>query len=43
MTAYSPTSTNPPSLTVMKQEWRRLTFLHWAYDPAVVQALLPEG
>ena len=27
----------------MKQEWRRLTFLHWAYDPAVVQALLPEG
>jgi uncharacterized protein YqjF (DUF2071 family) len=43
VTAYSPTSTNPPSMTVMKQEWRRLTFLHWAYDPAVVQALLPEG
>jgi uncharacterized protein len=27
----------------MKQEWRRLTFLHWPYDPAVVQALLPVG
>jgi uncharacterized protein YqjF (DUF2071 family) len=27
----------------MKQEWRRLTFLHWPYEPAVVQRLLPEG
>jgi uncharacterized protein len=43
MTTYSPTSANPTSTTVMKQEWRRLTFLHWAYDPAVVQALLPAG
>jgi uncharacterized protein YqjF (DUF2071 family) len=43
VTAYSPTSTNPPSMTVMKQEWRRLTFMHWAYEPAVVQALLPAG
>jgi uncharacterized protein YqjF (DUF2071 family) len=25
------------------QEWSRLTFLHWAYDPAVVQRLLPGG
>jgi uncharacterized protein len=30
-------------MTVMKQEWRRLTFLHWPYDPAVVQRLLPDG
>jgi uncharacterized protein YqjF (DUF2071 family) len=30
-------------MTVMKQEWRRLTFLHWPYEPAVVQRLLPEG
>ncbi|BEP13821.1 DUF2071 domain-containing protein [Acidothermaceae bacterium B102] len=43
VTTYLPTSTNPPSTTVMRQEWRRLTFLHWSYDPAVVQALLPEG
>ena len=24
------------------QTWRNLTFLHWAYDPATVQALVPE-
>lgn len=23
--------------------WQQLTFIHWRYDPAVVQALLPEG
>ncbi len=23
--------------------WNTLTFLHWAYDPAVIQALLPPG
>jgi uncharacterized protein len=28
---------------VMRQRWERLTFLHWAYDPAVVQRLLPDG
>jgi uncharacterized protein YqjF (DUF2071 family) len=27
----------------MRQRWERLTFLHWPYDPAVVQALLPVG
>src|SRR5699024_7090249 len=25
------------------QEWEFLTFLHWAYDPAVAQGLVPEG
>ena len=25
------------------QDWEYLTFLHWAYDPAVVQALVPAG
>jgi uncharacterized protein YqjF (DUF2071 family) len=25
------------------QRWRRFTFLHWAYDPADVQRLLPSG
>lgn len=25
------------------QRWRVITFLHWAYDPAVVQRLLPSG
>ena len=28
---------------VMRQRWERLTFLHWAYDPDVVQRLLPAG
>jgi uncharacterized protein len=28
---------------VMYQHWRTLTFLHWRYDPAVVQRLLPAG
>ena len=27
----------------MSQTWRRLTFLHWPYEPALVQALLPAG
>lgn len=28
---------------VMRQRWARLTFLHWPYEPAVVQRLLPAG
>jgi uncharacterized protein len=28
---------------VMRQRWERLTFLHWALDPADVQRLLPAG
>jgi uncharacterized protein YqjF (DUF2071 family) len=27
----------------MQQTWKRLTFLHWRYDPAVVRPLLPKG
>ena len=27
----------------MVHRWEQLTFLHWPYDPAVVQALLPDG
>jgi uncharacterized protein YqjF (DUF2071 family) len=27
----------------MLQRWERLTFLHWAFDPPVVQRLLPPG
>jgi uncharacterized protein len=27
----------------MSQTWRRLTFLHWPYDPALVRPLLPPG
>jgi uncharacterized protein YqjF (DUF2071 family) len=28
---------------IMRQRWERLTFLHWAFDPADVQRLLPPG
>lgn len=28
---------------VMLHRWELLTFLHWSYDPAVVQSLLPPG
>lgn len=27
----------------MRQRWERLTFLHWAYEPAAVQSFLPGG
>ncbi len=27
----------------MRQRWERLTFLHWPFDPADVQRLLPDG
>ena len=27
----------------MKQQWRDLAYIHWRYDPAVVQELLPTG
>ncbi len=28
---------------VMHQRWEEVTFLHWLYDPAAVQRLLPAG
>jgi uncharacterized protein YqjF (DUF2071 family) len=27
----------------LKQTWRRLTFLHWAYDPDRIRPLIPAG
>ncbi|MGW8565837.1 YqjF family protein [Isoptericola sp. NPDC055881] len=30
-------------LVASRQRWHAVTFLHWAYPPAVVQALLPSG
>jgi uncharacterized protein len=33
----------PVRRPVMFQHWRLLTFLHWRYPPATVQALLPAG
>jgi hypothetical protein len=28
---------------IMRQRWERLTFVHWAFEPAAVQRLLPDG
>jgi uncharacterized protein YqjF (DUF2071 family) len=33
----------PPAPIVMRPIWRDLLFLHWEFDAAVVQALLPDG
>jgi uncharacterized protein YqjF (DUF2071 family) len=27
----------------LRNRWDNLTFVHWAYDPGIVQALLPDG
>lgn len=34
---------NPVRRAVMVQQWRDLAYIHWRYDPATVQALLPPG
>jgi len=33
----------PVGFAVMQQEWRELAYIHFDYDPGVVQALLPPG
>lgn len=33
----------PVAAPVMFQSWRHLLFLHWAWDPAAIQATLPRG
>ncbi len=33
----------PAGRAVMRQEWAHLLFLHWAIEPAIVQATLPAG
>ncbi|MCQ3932012.1 MAG: DUF2071 domain-containing protein [Chloroflexi bacterium] len=33
----------PTGAWVMKQEWHRLLFAHWALDPAQLQPLIPKG
>ena len=38
---FSPECPDPVRFAVMRQEWRDLAYVHWRYDPAVVQALLP--
>jgi len=31
------------AMKVMTQQWKDLAFLHWSYEPSVVQRLLPDG
>lgn len=33
----------PDEKPVMYQSWRKLLFLHWEFDPAEIQKLLPDG
>lgn len=33
----------PGPVTVMRQSWQSVTFLHWPCSPAAVQSLLPQG
>jgi hypothetical protein len=40
---YSPVCPLRVDRPVMQQRWERLTFLHWPYEPALVQRLLPSG
>lgn len=40
---YSPVNPFPVGHKVMVHRWDHLTFLHWRYDPDLVQALLPPG
>ena len=41
--SISPYPPYPIKRPVMFQTWRSLTFLHWAYKPAVIEPLLPKG
>lgn len=41
MTSEACTPTNPP--VIMYQNWEELLFLHWSFDPEVIQRTLPPG
>ena len=37
------TSKPPKRIVIMRQKWYSLLYLHWDFDPAQLQAMLPEG
>ena len=43
MTTISPHPPHRVDRPVMTMGWRRLTYVHWRYDPDVVARLLPDG
>lgn len=40
---YPAACPHPVRFEVMRMWWRNLAFLHWPFEPAVVQSLLPPG
>src|SRR5512142_728880 len=32
-----------PAMTVMRQSWNDVSFLHWRYEPEAVRPLVPRG
>jgi uncharacterized protein YqjF (DUF2071 family) len=40
---HGPDPSHRVRVAVMRHEWQSITFLHWPYEPAVVQRLLPPG
>jgi uncharacterized protein YqjF (DUF2071 family) len=43
MVAYGPECDSPVERAAMVHSWDELTFLHWRYEPELVQRLLPDG
>lgn len=41
--AVFPVCPNPVARPIQLHRWEQLTFLHWRFEPEVVQALLPPG
>ena len=41
--ALSATRPDPLRRWWLRNRWEELTFLHWAYEPEVIQAMLPDG
>jgi uncharacterized protein YqjF (DUF2071 family) len=40
---YPPTPSEAVARPVMLQGWKDLAYVHWRYDPAIVQGRLPDG
>lgn len=40
---HGPDPTVTVDRAIMTMRWQQLTFIHWSYDPAIVQRLLPPG
>lgn len=43
MNTFNPLAPPLVGPRIMRQDWTRLTFVHWAVDPAIIAPLLPAG